>query len=285
LASNKLKETLSPEDFGAVGDGVADDTAAITLCIAAASAAYKGINFSQKTYLVKKILILPNIPFVNGNGATINHDGDVAVTEVIGVCGSEWDPANIVSNLKLSGFTINTASIRVGIMLWGSNANVLVENNVINTVGLNKGGIYLQKTCNNCRVHNNTVICNIPADPNTVLPGIMLNNQVDDGYGYYYANSGVNAAPTTPVYNNVVSNNYVANGVHGIAMLGCQNNLITGNILYNQAARSIICGNSSWHNTITGNKCMDFGSSGIHLQILWRDRPAPRRPRLPAGPG
>lgn len=48
---SKLRDIISVKDFGAVGDGVTDDTTAINNCNAAAKAAGKGVFFPKGTYL------------------------------------------------------------------------------------------------------------------------------------------------------------------------------------------------------------------------------------------
>jgi hypothetical protein len=68
------------KDFGAVGDGVADDTAAIQAALTNAPN-YSAINFSGGRYKTTAALIMPAESIgivINGNGSTIecNHNGD-----------------------------------------------------------------------------------------------------------------------------------------------------------------------------------------------------------------
>ena len=49
---DKLRENISPEDFGAVGDGVTDDAAAFTACITSGLTRKKKIRLTSATYLI-----------------------------------------------------------------------------------------------------------------------------------------------------------------------------------------------------------------------------------------
>jgi hypothetical protein len=63
----KLQESVSVKDFGAVGDGVADDTAAFTSAIAASK--YIVLD-GNDTYAIKDILLLDDT-FLDGRGAKL----------------------------------------------------------------------------------------------------------------------------------------------------------------------------------------------------------------------
>lgn len=68
---DKMRETVSVKDFGAVGDGVADDTAAIQAAIVAT--ANKSLFLPAGTYLVSSSISIasPMLVFGDGIGATI----------------------------------------------------------------------------------------------------------------------------------------------------------------------------------------------------------------------
>lgn len=71
----KLRETIVPEDFGAVGDGVTNDTTAIQNAISAADAAGIPLVWPDKTYRITSV-ISASITRLNwrGEGATILFD-------------------------------------------------------------------------------------------------------------------------------------------------------------------------------------------------------------------
>jgi hypothetical protein len=69
---DKARESVSVKDFGAVGDGVTDDTAEIQAAINYVSADPKGgtLMFPAGTFLSKKLLVGANI-ILDGNGCTL----------------------------------------------------------------------------------------------------------------------------------------------------------------------------------------------------------------------
>jgi hypothetical protein len=69
--SNKMQESVSVKDFGAVGDGVADDTAAIQLAV---NSAASSIYFPDGTYRVVGQVLIGNDKTLFSQGATIFVD-------------------------------------------------------------------------------------------------------------------------------------------------------------------------------------------------------------------
>jgi len=69
---SKLNEFVSVKDFGAVGDGVTDDTTAILAAFAAIKAANGGVlEFPQATYLISHGFRVPSNTVINLNGSTL----------------------------------------------------------------------------------------------------------------------------------------------------------------------------------------------------------------------
>lgn len=72
---SKLKDVVSVKDFGAVGDGVADDRLAIEAAIQAAAATGGTVFFPKGTYGINRYIscIASNIKIVGDNGALIKQ--------------------------------------------------------------------------------------------------------------------------------------------------------------------------------------------------------------------
>jgi hypothetical protein len=72
---SKLKDVVSVKDFGAVGDGVADDTAAINIAVASG----KSLQWPQGTYRVtSSIVCTTNQTWMAAGEVTINYDAAAA---------------------------------------------------------------------------------------------------------------------------------------------------------------------------------------------------------------
>jgi hypothetical protein len=103
----KLAQTVSVMDFGAVGNGVANDTAAVVAALAASDAVF----FPAGTYLVNGNI---NIKDKSLYGVPTNSTADTSVS-IIRLSGT-----NTNTSLFINGGDINTA--------WGSGGGCLLQN-------------------------------------------------------------------------------------------------------------------------------------------------------------
>lgn len=100
-AQSKMRDTVSVKDFGAVGNGVTDDTAAIAACAAACTTG-KTIYFPQGTYLVSvstidTCIVLPNgVNLLMERGAWLTTNG--TASSIIAPLGNNIITANIDCN-------------------------------------------------------------------------------------------------------------------------------------------------------------------------------------------
>lgn len=127
----KLEQYVSVKDFGAVGDGVADDTAAIQAALTATTATGTLI-IPPGDYLVSSDLVIPMVPFGAFNlileaGATINYTGN-------GYCfdantdSTPYANVNILGGGEIVGTASGLAGIRYYCFNKGSIQNIRCRN-------------------------------------------------------------------------------------------------------------------------------------------------------------
>lgn len=153
---SKLRDVKSVKDFGAVGDGVTDDTAAINAAIAAVGATKGALYFPAGNYKITNTISIPT-----GYGIAIIGDGPYktfitlyhATANAIAV-----DNAGSQSGFGLFGVTIRaweatgtgTGSTGTGLYLTNANDNTVVSGIDIQGFG---NGIELSR-CYNTFINN-----------------------------------------------------------------------------------------------------------------------------------
>lgn len=121
-AASKLRETVSVKDFGAVGDGVTDDRAAINLCLASVPDG-STVMFPEGGYALSGAISVPNSKSLTlqgaGDGSRLRRI-DVGATGFIFDCGSGTDyPTRLViRDLFFQGAVSGTSN---GILLTKCN--------------------------------------------------------------------------------------------------------------------------------------------------------------------
>ena len=146
---DKLGETVSVKDFGAVGDGVTDDTAAIQAAITFArqqpsGTGRKPIYVPEGTYLISGTISIPNISILGdgslasiikytGNGSAIYCEAgeifirDIAIdgsTAGVNAVGLEMNDNSIYSEISKCSFN----GLAVGLEIVGSTYGISVGN-------------------------------------------------------------------------------------------------------------------------------------------------------------
>jgi hypothetical protein len=182
----KLAETVSVKDFGAVGDGVTDDTAEINNAIVAVNAAGGGtVFFPEGTYLVGDaggnvaISLLSNV--------TLNGDGiNATIIKLKNAGNAHVINANSASNVAITNLTVdgNRANQSLGVhgIRGGGTGvdgyfieNVEVKQTYAYGIGF-QAGTFKRIKLNNIYVHD------------TGLDGIDLKNQNDNNEDVQYSN-------------------------------------------------------------------------------------------------
>ena len=250
---SKLRESVSVKDFGAVGDGVTDDTAAIQKAINAASAVF----FPAGTYLCGNILMKSNLRLTGESHASILKLLPNATTYSIN--GSQADsngryPGNVIcSTLNHTGGVWYDGGTRA--QDEGNSSyifeNVIIENltldgnkaqNQVGDVGLNASamgaGVSIHQ-CKNVTVQNCRLI-------NHRLDGIHIGYTLHGGSdyctitgNYFEGNQRTNIALITGKYNTVSYNSGTGTtggtGVNAGAALDIEANL-TNEVNYRHTA-------------------------------------------------
>lgn len=93
--TDKAREAVSVKDFGAVGDGVTDDTAAIT----AALAAHDAVFVPEGSYVVTSAVVLSSDKTLIGAGSAAILKGNSTATDILHIEGEK----NTVSTLGFEG--------------------------------------------------------------------------------------------------------------------------------------------------------------------------------------
>jgi hypothetical protein len=98
----KLRESVSVKDFGAVGDGVADDTAAINLAIVAGT----NVFFPAGTYLINTSILVTSKNNVSLQGAGMN----VSIIKCAAATTFSVPPLDVgtSTNVSVNGFTFDS---------------------------------------------------------------------------------------------------------------------------------------------------------------------------------
>jgi parallel beta-helix repeat protein len=283
----KLRDTVSVKDFGAVGNGVADDTAAIQAALASGAAT---VNVPDGVYLSGAITVPSGVTFQGIGNPTLKLKNST-----FGAGGNFISGAS-VTGATVRGFNIDanrqnqTGSV-FAIYFNGANYTNIVGNTITNsTYGI------CATNANHVSVTENTI-------KNGLFTGILftlgstsdtssaikitdnfVQNVVSDGTAscdgkgiVVYGKTGLLAANYKNITNVVISNNNChANGVSGITLIAVNDFTITGNNCYdNRQNTSIgngICISEGCYNgTISGNVCTNNYDAGILLDVVTQD--------------
>ena len=150
IANNHL--SISVKDFGAVGDGVTDDTKAIQNAFNSVTSNHTSVLFPKGTYKVTGTLVIKNIDFL-----TITGDATI-----IGECYRIFHIQNCnhltISELNIEGSSYCNKGLSIYHSKYSNVFNIKVQN-IGNTSINNTGGIELIGNCSfstikNCKVFN-----------------------------------------------------------------------------------------------------------------------------------
>lgn len=278
---SKLREFISVKDFGATGDGITNDAAAVQL--AANAAAGKVLLFPPGTYVVNDGFSITGAnSVVMGYGATITYNTTSATyyhciriygndTAVLGI--RIKSPTGLVRNN--TGFGISAGNVST------NTTGLLIQDCVIDSVA--SAGIWVSNV-NQCRIANN-VIKNCLADGihfadgcyDMVAANNVLYSNGDDNIAIVNDTAGSPYLGSFVVSGNVIRGGTSTSGM-GVAIIGGVSGDVIGNTISNTIGPAI--GTYHWIDTgynadiinisdnvivNTGTGGTTFGGCGIYL--------------------
>lgn len=234
---DKLRETVSVKDFGAVGDGVADDTAAIL------SAFQNGghVVFPEGTYKVTTVLC-ENISGLTVDASSATFTSQYGSVLMFKDCDDfAWFGGKINAGTGTNpAFTSSPENLPINFLIFGANRAIVSNLTVVNTASNSMPCITAwnmgQTQINNNQVYNggdNSIWC-FGCFHITVSNNIVIGQERGRGICFQQVNYGA------------ITGNVCSNGKgDGCNVHGSSNIVITGNSIYDMATDPIILGLSS----------------------------------------
>lgn len=277
----KLSETVSVKDFGAVGDGVTDDTAAIQAAINAAAGGE--LFFPEGVYLTSDALSVPantslygtgtgsvikSLTLVNGGPGYSHRQLDIRTVAGVRVSGIKFDAG------LMTGFTAGMRSI-----LCYDATDFIIQECVFVTPGAATASL----NCSRYSILNNDVFIQSST-------GVALHDGIIDQWagsnnfqirGNRIRGNGIGiygilitgqdtAGAATPVYNYVVSENHVFGcrdaGIWGMGRNGLTYNFqITDNIVDTISFYYGLAVTDAYNFVVKGNVVRNTAQCGIRV--------------------
>lgn len=146
---DKLRDVVSVKDFGAVGDGVADDTAAIQAALAASN----NVSFPFGTYRITNTISITGNKYVEASNAVLNKDFNGVGLAFTG--GSSFNyVTGTLSVIGVGSFVANTAASSANPSAHGitiTNNRVIVDGSLISNSHQGNGLLFTSNGGNSNR--------------------------------------------------------------------------------------------------------------------------------------
>lgn len=298
-------DVRNPRDFGAIGDGITDDTAALNAALAGGNICLRLV--AGDTYLVTDEVNINSNTILDGNGAAIKYLAGTIAPLKYGLIVSQKENV-IIQNLEIDGNKSAYAPVDFFGVYVRNSDNVTIKNCTIHNcwrAGIHGGQVALGQSTN-CFYLNN-YIYNIGDATETTQYGngialvhdkyvVIEGNIIENIYGtgginlegdtysditirgnHIKAGTGSNLRGImmyetgAEVHDNIiVESNIVEDQLGaGISFVGDGDRIISNNIVKGCGEEGIKCITSANSNiTITGNSvfdCGDLGFAGINV--------------------
>ena len=255
----KLRESVSVKDFGAVGDGVTDDTAAIQAAINYAEANSKIIYLPAGTFSVSSLSINDGILGIDCDGIIKGQGSAAVATIVIGSTGS--GVSNAIFKLRMDQSSGDLVAIRAYDIVDCTFDKCEIYG-FVNSASTNHYAFWCTGPClRNIFTNNHITLYDTPTQRGF---GIALYGpEGASEYGGFFTGTLVSSA--TPANENIIANNTIINGSYAVSLQYAEECVVDANYFRNQNHRGIYVAVASLRNVISNNQIVDFLSSAVLL--------------------